>query len=969
MEQEYYFTFGPFLFDVTQGCVWQGDQAIALRPQSLALLRYLVAHPGRLVTKAEVRQHVWAGTHVTDTVLRVSVHEIRQALGDAAAAPRYLETIGRQGYRFLPGAVREAPSPRTTGPLAGRRDDVAAVEQWFERAAQGARQFVLLSGEAGIGKTTVVDMVLARLGPERGVRIARGQCTEHYGEGEPYLPFLEALGQLCRGPQPADVLAVLRRYAPLWLGQLLGVLSEAEQERLQRQVQGASATRMLRELAEALDVLTADVPLVLVLEDLQWSDRSTVEALAYVAQRRGPARLLVLGTYRPVEMALRGHPLRGLVQELCGRGQAVERPLELLAAEAVTAYVTGRLGGPVAAPLAALIFERTEGNALFLVNIVEHLVQQGFVVRREGTWTLRAGTEAQVARLPEGVRQLLLRRIQELPPAVGRVLEAASVVGKAFTVAAVAAGSQAPLEDVEAVCEGLAAQQHLLDEVGLREWPDGTSGGRYRFQHALYQQVLYEQIGTVRRRQLHQRIGVRLEVGYGARAGEIAARLAVHFERGGATAQAVHYWQQAADTAARRNAHHEASSALTKGLALLATLPESPERSQHELALLLTLGELLRTTQGVGSPDVGAVYTRGYTLSQQVGETPQRMRGLWGLSHFHMSQGQMATADAFAQRLLELVQPQPETGFAVDGYFVMGVMANYRGDFPAARVHLEHSCRLADTVPSPSLFLHDGMVPEVPLRIWLARVLWVLGYADQAQQRSYEAVALAQQRQHTPSLAYAELNAALLSHCRRDVAATQAHAEALMALASEQGFGVRLEQGRMLRGWALAMRADVAAGLAHLRQGLAASQSTGPELLRPHWLAALAEVYGRAGQPQAGLQVLAEAVTLIATTELRWWEAEVYRLQGELLLQLPSPAGPQAEAAFLRALDVARRQEAKALELRAACSLSRLWQQQGQREAARDLLAPLYAWFTEGLDTPDLQEAQTLLAVLAPVGA
>src|SRR5215831_10809836 len=257
MEQEHHLAFGPFHVDGPQDGLWQGDQAIALRPQSLALLRYLVAHAGRLVTKAEVRQHVWAGTHVSDTVLRVSVHEIRQALGDAAAAPRYLETVGRQGYRFLLGAVREAPPP-PTGPLVGRRDEVEALAQQFQRAAGGARQLVLLSGEAGIGKTTVVEMMLAHLGPERGVRIARGQCTEHYGEGEAYLPFLEALGQLCRGPQPADVRAVLRRYAPLWLGQLLGVLSEAEQEHVQRHVQGTTATRMLRELAEALEVLTAD---------------------------------------------------------------------------------------------------------------------------------------------------------------------------------------------------------------------------------------------------------------------------------------------------------------------------------------------------------------------------------------------------------------------------------------------------------------------------------------------------------------------------------------------------------------------------------------------------------------------------------------------------------------------------------------------------------------------------------------
>ena len=964
MAPEHQIAFGPFRLEVTQGRLWRGDHVIPLRPRSLAMLRYLVAHPGRLVTKAEVLQHVWAGTHVSDSVLRASVKEMRAALGDSAVAPRYVETVGRQGYRFLGGGDREAPPPRTAGPLVGRQGEVEALEGWYQQAVQGTRQLVFISGEAGVGKTTVVEMFLRQLaaGGERWT--ARGQCVEHAGEGEPYLPFVEALGRLGQGPERDVVRAVLRRYAPLWLAQLPGLVSEAELERLQGRLHGTTPARMLREFAEALEVLTAERVLVLVLEDLQWSDPSTVEALAYLAQRPEPARLLVVGTYRPVEVLLRGHPLRGMLQELCGRGQGSDLRLELLSAADVAAYVAGRLGGPVGAPLTTFVYARTDGNALFMVNIVEHLVQQRAVVQQAGQWTLREGVEAQVASLPEGLQGLLRRRIQALSPAVCRVLEAASVVGKAFTVAAVAAGSQAPVEDVEAVCEGLAAQQHLLDDAGLRVWPDGTSGGRYRFQHALYQQVLYDQIGTARRMQLHRRIGVRLEAGYGARAGEVAARLALHFERGGEVPRAVQYWQQAAENAARRNAHHEAITALRKGLALLATLPESPERSQHELALLLTLGELLRTTQGVGSPDVGDVYTRAYPLAQQVGETPQLVRILWSLSQWHMTQGQMAPADALAQRLLELVQGQPDTGFAVEGHFVMGTMASHRGDFRTARAHLEHSCRLADTLPSPVPLLRGGFVSGVTPRTALARVLWALGYAEQARQRSQEALTLARQGDHIPTLAYAAYFVALVCQCRRDVAATQAHADALLAVAATHRLALRTEQGRLLRGWALGMQGEAAAGVACLRQALA-SPDVGPEWLRSYWLAALAEAYGRAGQPQAGLQVLAEAATLMATTEARWWEAEVSRLQGALLLHLPSPDVPQAEAAFLRALDVARRQQAKALELRAAMSLAQLWQSQGKHTAARQLLIPIYGWFTEGLDTADLQEARGLLEELA----
>jgi predicted ATPase len=747
----------------------------------------------------------------------------------------------------------------------------------------------------------------------------------------------------------------------MWLVQLPGLVSNAELERVQRQVQGATQARMIRELAEALDVLTADTPLVLVLEDLHWSDNATVEFLVYLAQRREPARLLVLGTYRLVETVLRAHPLRGIVQELCGRGQAVDLRLEFLPAEDVAAYVAGRLGGPVAVALAAFIYERTNGNALFMVNMVEYLVAQGDVVRREGTWTLREGVETEKISMPDGLRHLLLRRIEQLQPEARRVLEAASVVGESFAVAAVAAGVQCPVEEVEAVCEGLAAQQYFLDDTGLTVWPDGTSAGSYRFRHGLYAQMLYEQLGSARRRQLHRRIGVCLEAGYGAQTGDIAAQLVMHFERGGEVERTVRSLRQVAEHATRRNAHHEAIAALTRGLTLLATLPESPTRAQHELTLLLTLGPRLMAAKGYAVPEVGESYTRAHTLCQQVGEPRQRCQALQGLYRFHLIQAQLHLAGELSQEFFRLASHQHDRALVREGYMDLGLIAFYRGDPVTARSHLEQSLRLCDTPQLSTLLFPQRYESGVRHGFYGTMALWLLGYADQAQQWNQEALARAQQGEHTPSLASAQLFAAILAQHRRDVAATQAYAEAMIALATAQGFEHRVAQGRIMRGWALAMQGDAATGVAHIQQGWDAVQRTGQKLYHPYHLALLGEAYGQAEQPEVGLTCLADALTLVEATEERWWEAEVYRLKGELLLRLPRPDLPQATACLHQALAVARRQQARSLELRTALSLSRLWQQQGKREQGRQLLTEVYGWFTEGFETPDLQEARRWL--------
>jgi hypothetical protein len=497
----------------------------------LTVLRYLVLHADRLVTKAELFRQVWDGRHVTDTVLRGCIHAIRIALADTAATPQYLETVGRQGYRFRLGRAAPRLRPAEARPVVGRQGDVEWLRERWAWAMEGRRQCAMLSGEVGIGKSTVVDLFVASLPTPRDVGVGRGQCVDTYGDGEPYLPMLEALGQVGRSAHREALLAVLQRYAPTWLVHLPGLLGDSERERLQRQLQGVTPVRMLRELAEALEVLTTTIPLVLVLEGLHWSDMATVNLLVYLAQRREAARFLLLGTYRPVDVVVREHPLRRVLQELRGRGLCDELPLELLLPEDVSMYATARLGGEVTAALTAFLYHYSEGNALFMVNLLEHLVEQGLMHQQGDQWTIRDSWTAATS-LPDALQLLITQRLEMLAREAQRVLEVASVAGDTFATAVVAAGLNVPVDYVDAICDTLAQQHAFLEPAGLAEWPDGTLSGCYRFQHGLYRQVLAARLGELQRVQVHRRIGERLAQGYGPQTPTIATQLVFHFVHG-----------------------------------------------------------------------------------------------------------------------------------------------------------------------------------------------------------------------------------------------------------------------------------------------------------------------------------------------------------------------------------------------------------------------------------------------------
>jgi predicted ATPase len=485
-----------------------------------------------------------------------------------------------------------------------------------------------------------------------------------------------------------------------------------------------------------------------------------------------------------------------------------------------------------------------------------------------------------------------------------------------------------------------------------------------RYKHALIQDAAYQSLLRSTRQLYHQRIAQVLEARFPDLCETQPELLAHHYTEAGVLVQAVPYWQVAGQRAIQRSAHVEAISHLTRGIGALAALPDTAERTRHELSLQTTLGSALMATKGQGAPEVGQAYARARELCRQVGETPALFPVLWGLWRFYLVRAEYHTARELAELCLSLVQGVQDPALLLVAHHALGGTLYHRGELPPRRAHLEQGLAHYDRQQHHHLAYRYGMDVGVWCHSYLALPLWQLGYPAQALTRNHEAITLAQELSHPFSLA-AALDYAAMLHCyRREGQATQERAEAGMVLASEKGFPQFLALGMIMRGWALAVRGQGEEGIAQLHQGLAAFQAVGAELGRSRILAWLAEAYGEAGQPEAGLTALAEALAVVDKTGEQRWEAKVYRLKGKLLLALPVEKHVEAATCFHQALDIARCQQAKSLELRAAMSLSRLWLQQGRRDAARALLAPIYGWFTEGFDTADLQEAKALLAAL-----
>jgi predicted ATPase len=559
------------------------------------------------------------------------------------------------------------------------------------------------------------------------------------------------------------------------------------------------------------------------------------------------------------------------------------------------------------------------------------------------------------------VREVIGQRQAMCNLAEQQVVTVASVAGHTFSAAAVATGIDEDVVRAEAWCAGLAQRALFLQDQGVETWPDGTVATRYGFLHALYQQVLYEQIPAARRAQLHHRVGAQEEAGYGRRASEIATRLALHFELGHDYPRAITYHRHAATNALRRCAYTEAIAHCRQGLALLATLPETPDRAQRELDIQTILAPVLMATRSPVAPEVEQAYARARVLCRQVGQTPKLVWALEGLWAFDLVRGRFHPARELGHQLLNLTQQLQSAPLSVVAHQALGLTLFYLGEFTAALHHLEHGLTAYNAQRQSmqgTVGIHD---PGVMCGAFAALALCVLGYPDQALQRSQEMLRLAQDISHPYSLAFAQCAAAVTHQCRREAPEVQHLAAAAIKLASEQGFPMWSAMGTVLHGWACAMQRQQAEGIEQVRRGLYVWRATGATNVLPYYLILLADAYREAGQVDAGRKGLEEALAIIRTTGECWWEAELYRLRGELLL-LDSPADTlAAEQDFQQALAVSRRQAALFWELRAARSLGRLWLRHGKREAARQLLAEVHKKVSEGFNTLDCRQTRTLL--------
>jgi DNA-binding winged helix-turn-helix (wHTH) protein/tetratricopeptide (TPR) repeat protein len=613
--------FHAFRLDTTNHCLWRGDERVSLTPKAFDLLRYLVDHCDRLVTQEEILEALWADTFVNHEVVKKYILGIRKVLGDRHDNPEFIRTFPRRGYQFVAPvtddrrAATERP-PVATKPFVDRHATRARLDHYLERATRAERQVVFVTGEAGVGKTTFVDLFVQRASLLPDLRIARGQCVEGFGGQEAYYPMLEAIDQLIRASDDGRFVQTLAARAPTWLLQFPALVKAEQREALQRDTAGATRERMVREVCDTLEAITADRGLILVLEDLHWADLSTLDIISTFARRQGPAQVLLLGTLRPPSVASQPAMSR-LRQDLAIRGLSGEISLGPFEAAEVSEYLSLQFGPAFADELARPIHRHSGGNPLFVAALVRDLVASGVVTRANETWSLAVPVNRIEPGVPQSLQEMLNEQFDRLTEAEQHALRKASAIGERFSAWAVATGPD-ELDGVEQVCERLAERRLFIRAAGMGELADGTMSAHYEFHHSLYRQSVYRRLSDVSRSKLHRLLGERLETVFGPRTLALAPELAVHFEKAHQYERAIRYLMDAAGNAARRFAIRDSLDVLQHAIGLTSRLP-ADRRTPLEIQLLERIGDAHFALGAM--VESAAAFETASTLATRAGDT------------------------------------------------------------------------------------------------------------------------------------------------------------------------------------------------------------------------------------------------------------------------------------------------------------------------------------------------------------
>jgi len=856
-------------------------------------------------------------------------------------------------------------------PLVGRDEELALLRRRWEHAIDGEGQVVLLSGEAGIGKSRLIQELKDYIAQDDVVRI-EFRCSPYHQNSAlyPVIEHLQQVLQIASSDTPHAKLQkleqTLARYrfpqndttpllaALLSLPQPEGASPLSLTPQQQKQKTFDALVHWLFEETERTAVYT-------VWEDLHWADPSILEFLALCLDQVPTTRMLMLLTFRPEftpPWTSRSH-VSHLVLSRLGRKQ--------------TSIIVEQITGEKALPAEVLqqIVAKTDGVPLFVEELTKMVVE---AVGATGRSPLQL-------EIPTTLHDSLMARLDRLG-AAKEVAQQGAVVGRELTYELLSAIS--PLTEA-------TLQQELtkLVEAELLYQRGRPPQATYLFKHALVQEAAYQSLLKSRRQQYHHQLAQVFETRFPDTTETQPELIAHHYTEAGLGAQAIVYWQRAGERAVQRSANAEAITHLTKGLELLMALPDTSERGRQELALRTALGPALIAIKGNAAPEVEQSYTRALELCRQEGEPPQLFPMLFGLRSVYLVRGEVQRAHELGEQLLSLAENTQDSGFLLEAQIALGNTAFLRGDLALAQTQFEHALRLYDPEQHRSHTFVYGLDPRVFGLGRMCEVLWFRGYPDQALQQAHDMLTLAREISHSFSTVMAELHTAEIHRFRWELHTHQQQTEAIITLCAKHTFANILGQATIHRGWALAEQGLYQEGIAQIRQGLAACRATGAVLFRPYFLAFMVDACWKAALIEEGLGAVAEALVVVDKTGERYYEAELYRLKGELVLQsgvrsqnksrqVRSPGSEvtniqppipslysEAEECFHKAVEIARKQQAKSLELRAVMSLSRLWQQQGKQKEAHQMLAEIYGWFTEGFDTKDLQEAKGLLGELA----